>query len=102
MHRYVSEIFLAGLIVNQTDDECPHDPTPSLEPASKLTEAGFRTASWNGKMVSSRPMRCQDFRPEVGSRTSRGYPQRQPWAAPGIGCVRTSSADRTATRRRSA
>jgi hypothetical protein len=28
--RQVGEIFLAGLVVNQADDECPHDRTSLL------------------------------------------------------------------------
>jgi hypothetical protein len=27
----VGDVFLAGLVVNQADDECPHDPTPLFD-----------------------------------------------------------------------
>jgi hypothetical protein len=44
MPRQVGQIFLAGLPVNQADDECPHDPTPLLTEADcieGMLPAGF-------------------------------------------------------------
>jgi hypothetical protein len=31
MPRHVRQIFAAGLIVDQVDDECPHDRTPLFD-----------------------------------------------------------------------
>jgi hypothetical protein len=42
--RHVHQEILAGLVVNQADDECPHDRTPLLIVATR-TGLGFRGAS---------------------------------------------------------
>jgi hypothetical protein len=37
----IGEIFLAGSLIDQTDDECPHDRTPLLDRGSIHTRALF-------------------------------------------------------------
>jgi hypothetical protein len=45
MPRHVSEIFAAGPVVDQVDDECPHDRTSLFDRGSLLPGLYFATAS---------------------------------------------------------
>jgi hypothetical protein len=45
MPRHVSQVFAAGLIVDQVDDECPHDRTPLFDRGPLLAGLYFGTIS---------------------------------------------------------
>jgi hypothetical protein len=49
----VGEIFLAGLVVNQADDECPHDPTSLFDRGLRYRMLASGRLRGAGKMVSS-------------------------------------------------
>jgi hypothetical protein len=54
--RQIGETFLAGLFVNQADDECPHDRTPLLIGAfgtGRLFQAGFAGVKKRFRVVAS-------------------------------------------------
>jgi hypothetical protein len=52
MPRYVRQIFAAGLIVNQVDDECPHDRTPLFDRGLLVAGLYFGTTSGSPEKAS--------------------------------------------------
>jgi hypothetical protein len=62
LHQF-SEIFAAGLIVNQADDECPHDRTPLFDRArysgALFQDAFVATGKWfRRRQIFNSPGRC--------------------------------------------
>jgi hypothetical protein len=57
--RHVGEVFLARLVVNQADDECPHDRIPRCLTRLVMEDLRFRPASLgskNGFVPSGNPL----------------------------------------------
>jgi hypothetical protein len=78
MPRHVSQVFAAGLIVDQVDDECPHDRTPLFDRGSLLAVLYFGTTSrfpgngfvsaQNGFSSGASGSHPQKRRPRLGGR----------------------------------